>query len=437
MTFASLCLTIAGCALILDSCEPQAQSLAIGPSWTTLDRVVPITVRGLKPKQIATIRALSRDRSQREWQAFVVLQADAAGKVHLGRQAPDSGSYTGVNPMGLFQAMDVAGDDRGRVRFDASWSDTVVTEIRLELEGRAVDSKTLRRTFTSPAVRAIHVHDGGLVGIRFTPDRLPLAHVLVLGGSEGGLGSAEVAAQLATHGFDALALAYFGTDSLPLQLARIPLEYFGRALQLFSADSGGTRAPVAILGTSKGAEAGLLIAVRYPIVSAVVAYAPSSLAWSCICDSTTYSSWTWKGEDVPAVPPGVDSLRRPPAGTPIRPEVNYAFRMRTNSPAAAVIPVEQTDAKVLLIAGGDDGLWPSAPMAAAIKHRRSTDRQSATIQALLYPAAGHLIGKSYLPAGSTFLNRGRIDTGGSPEANAFAQSESWPKVIEFLSRLSG
>jgi hypothetical protein len=51
---------------------------------------------------------------------------------------------------------------------------------------------------------------------------------------------------------------------------------------------------------------------------------------------------------------------------------------------------------------------------------------------LIYPDAGHRIGKSYLPAGSTRVAGGRLETGGTPQANALAQADAWPTVLHFL-----
>ena len=53
---------------------------------------------------------------------------------------------------------------------------------------------------------------------------------------------------------------------------------------------------------------------------------------------------------------------------------------------------------------------------------------------LEYADAGHLIGKGYLPAGSTLVGGGRLETGGTPAGNAAAQADSWPKVLAFLER---
>ena len=53
--------------------------------------------------------------------------------------------------------------------------------------------------------------------------------LLVVGGSEGGT-PVRRAAWLASHGYVALALAYFHAPGLPDQLRDIPLEYFGHSL---------------------------------------------------------------------------------------------------------------------------------------------------------------------------------------------------------------
>jgi dienelactone hydrolase len=415
-----------------------SQTIETGGRWALLDQVVPVRVHGLKPGQIATLHAWTSDLGQRRWGASATFHADARGSIDLGRQAPLGGSYSGIAPMGLFQSMSpVAGPDSAVARFQSEWWFAMTTEIALEIDGAIVARDTVRRAYTGPDSRVTPLHRDGLVALRFGPpaSRPVRAHILVLGGSEGGLGSADVAALLAGHGFDAVALAYFGSDSLPNQLAELPIEYFGRALQMFAADSAASRLPIAILATSKGAEAALLVAARYPMVKGVVAYAPSSMSWSCLCDSATKSSWSWGGKPVPAVPPGADPAYRTPPGSPAKPAVNYAYRKSANPIRDASIPVDQIRAKLLLIAGDSDGLWPSAPMAREILRLRSASPQRLSTEMLIYEGAGHLIGKAYLPAGSTLIGRGRIETGGTREANARAQADAWPKVLEFLSRL--
>lgn len=65
--------------------------------------------------------------------------------------------------------------------------------------------------------------------------------VLLLGGSEGGIGvgTARQAANLVAHGFSVLQIAYFGALGLPSKLDLIPLEYFDRALDWIKHQRGG------------------------------------------------------------------------------------------------------------------------------------------------------------------------------------------------------
>jgi hypothetical protein len=102
--------------------------------------------------------------------------------------------------------------------------------------------------------RIFVVREGGLVGALFSPassETRPA--VVVLGRSEGGLLGEGVAATLARRGYAALALAYFGTRSLPSELVEIPLEYFAGALRWLRSrpETDGDR--VALMGGSKAA----------------------------------------------------------------------------------------------------------------------------------------------------------------------------------------
>ena len=104
--------------------------------------------------------------------------------------------------------------------------------------------------------------------------------ILLLGGSEGGLGSAVdgQAQLLAREGFAVLALAYYRLPGQPERFELVPLESFTRALDWLKAQGAVDPQLLAVMGTSKGAEAALLVASRRPDVGAVVAAAPSHVA---------------------------------------------------------------------------------------------------------------------------------------------------------------
>jgi dienelactone hydrolase len=409
-----------------------AQTIRVAPRWTTMDAPIRIRATSLPTGSPVTIRASMVDRAGQRWESHAVFTANSMGVVDVANDASIEGSYEGVEAEGLITHALVAGDSAGIARFEARWSDTVMTVFSLEIEGAAVSSDTLKRTFGPGGVVPRRVTEGGLVGTLFEDARgSKRPGVLVLGGSEGGDGAADVAYQLAGHGFTTMSLAYFGEPSLPQQLDEIPLEYFQRALD-FLARRPTAAGPVGIVGTSKGAEAALIVAAISPAVRAVVAYAPSSVAWSCICDSASHSSWTVQGRPLPAVAPGVDPGYVRPVGAPIEPVVNYRYRLGKDTTSAALIRADRISAPVLLIAGDDDRLWPSADMTRQLARTLSRQSISNGSRVLIYPGAGHLIGKSILPAGSTRVARGRIQTGGSSAANAAAARDAWMHTVSFL-----
>jgi len=65
----------------------------------------------------------------------------------------------------------------------------------------------------------------------------PVPAVLVLGGSGGGFNS-ERASLLATHGYAALNVAYFGVEGTPKYfIETIPIEYFMGVVSLLESDA--------------------------------------------------------------------------------------------------------------------------------------------------------------------------------------------------------
>jgi uncharacterized protein len=387
--------------LLLFAAVADAQTIRVAAE-SMADEPLAISIEGLQPRQPAIMRATLDDAGGVRWQSWSGFIADANGRGTVGD---------------MIGSMDVAGADRGRKRFATRGFEPQTVQLSLEVDGKAIATAAATRRFLSDGVIATPIREPGITGTFFKP-AAPTMGVLVLGGSEGGVGDEGVAALLASRGYATLALQYFeGT------LADIPLETFHRALDWLATQSGVQG--LAIVGTSKGAEAALLIAARRVDVTAVVVYAPSSVVWSCICDSSGASSWTEGGTPLPFVAQRRDPTYAPPQGFPIEPGVHYEYRLRHREPAAR-IPVEKIEAELLLIAGANDRMWPSAAMAREIAARKKA-------RLLILPGAGHLIGKALLPAGSTLVGNGRIETGGTPNGNAAAQPVAWEAVLRFLS----
>jgi len=188
--------------------------------------------------------------------------------------------------------------------------------------------------------------------------------VLLLGGSEGGIGKSvtEDARALQSHGLSVLSLGYFGVPGQPTSLERVPLETFDRALAWLRVRPEVDPQRMSVFGMSKGAEAALLVAMRHPELRAVVAGSPSSVVWAGVNRHSLDpgASWSVGGRSLPVLPYG-----------PLRPSLflGHLGTLYTGGLKGlsrhpdAIIPVEKIVGAVLLTCGDDDSLWPSCEMA--------------------------------------------------------------------------
>ncbi|MEU6017534.1 acyl-CoA thioester hydrolase/BAAT C-terminal domain-containing protein [Streptomyces sp. NPDC047515] len=257
--------------------------------------------------------------------------------------------------------------------------------------------------------------------------------VLVLSGSSGRIED-ERCRVLAREGMAALSIRWFGGLGQPPGICEVPLETFAPAIELLRA--GGARR-IGVLGVSKGAEAALHLSVLLPGIDAVVALSPTSVTWANVgpgLDGRTRphrSSWTWRGDPLPFVP--LDDAWAPtparPTDAPVAVRGWYERSRRTFADRvdAATIAVEKAAAELVLVAGGDDAMWPSLPFAEELAARRRT--AGLPVRMISGPDAGHrprFPGESPAPPSASFLY------GGSPAADAALGAEAWPHVLDAL-----
>ena len=171
--------------------------------------------------------------------------------------------------------------------------------------------------------------------------------VLVLGGSEGGLPGGLLPALLASSGYPALGVAYFGEPGLPQTLSRIPLEYFAGALRWLARQPGVNPARIAVLGVSRGSEAAQLLRCG------------DTPIW-CMPSSPQYPATSPSAPTLaaPARPGPYTARRSPTPGNSTNPSP-------TDNPAA-VIPDQRIQGPVFLDCGEADQTWTSCPYAQAI-----------------------------------------------------------------------
>jgi dienelactone hydrolase len=386
----------------------STQSLTIdAPSPSRNDESIPIRVRGADPGDTVLSEASLTDDDGIEWSARLQFTAGSDGQVDLTEDAPESGSYDGVEPMGWLWGMGTDGDalfpSFGR-------HPRVSVHLRAETDDEQTE-RTITRVMFDDDITERAFEADGLLGTLYLPaGDGPHPSVLELHGA-GGRNSDTVAKLLATHGFATLAVEYFGTaQALPDELERIQLSRFDAAVAWLRdlPDVDGDR--IGLVGSSRGAELALLLGAHYDWVGAVVSYA-GSIPWDTPSD---VPAWIHEGGPVPHIAadgaPATTTLDEKPL-------------------ESAVPPVERTNGPVLLLSGGDDRVWRARRLSERIVDRLDANAFPHEYDHLTYDDVGHLIGTPYVPL-SGIDESDRV--GGTARATAHAGMDSWPVVLDYL-----
>lgn len=414
----AVCVGVIAASGLLGCSSPRHGSVSVTPVSSLSDQPVHIVVRGLDPDRTLTVGLGSTDALGHVWTSQAVFRSDGAGTVDLVRARAVSGSYRGVDPMGLIDALHPASSQatayywhvRAPQRFQVT-----VTE-----DGSEVAVGEFSRGAAGPGVRVTSesLAATGFFGQFWKPPAgsAPRAAVLEFGGSEGGLDGQLLGAALASAGYPTLNIAYFGEPGLPSQLKGIPLEYFAGALRWLARQPGVLPSQIYVSGVSRGSEAALLLGAYYPsLVHGVIASSPGNVSL-CSYPDCTGAAWTLHGQPLPYTRQ-FDNLDP------------------TDNPAA-VIPVQNIRGPVLLDCGTDDLTWISCAFAQAIQRRLTAAGDRYAHVLYRYVGAGHLVGGliPYEPISSATASRGPGDT---PLANADADARLWPDVLSFLAHPSG
>lgn len=422
---------------------PPGQELLEGEPFT-------IAASGLAPGATVTLRATRLvaefTGGQRAYRAQARFVADAQGRVEPARQAPlPGGSYTGTDLRGLFWSMAPA---------PAGTAAPAAQQLAFELlagegggEPLAQATLQLRRALPAVQQRKAEGFPGAVFAVLPGGGRRPA--LILLGGSEGGSLITRDAAVWASRGYAVLALPYYSPPgwgpngatppelpALPPAFAEIPLERLEAAREWLARQPEADATRVGVMGTSKGAEFALLAATRMPWIRAVVAIVPTDVVWEGWgpgIAAGTRSSFAWRGEPLPFVP--YLDFDKEFAGFATGGEVRIRRpqdKGRAAHPGrvpAARIPVERIAAPVLVAGAHDDQVWDSGGMAQAI----ADARQQAALPtvALVFKDAGHALGGAGLSP-TTQYNAGPMKMGGTPEATARAQAETFAATVAFL-----
>ncbi len=421
------------CAVL--GCVATAQSpatLQVRPADALVDAPTTIVASGLAPGQAVVVTARAIDSRGQAFVSQARFSADAQGVVDLSA-AKASGSYAGVDAMGLFWSMEPeksSGASQGDTRF-ALGAAPVRYEFNVLVDGHSVAKTEAVRHRVAAGVRTQPVRDRSLVGSVTIPageGRHPA--ILHFGGSEGGFPRDPARIDLlASRGYVVLSLAYFNAPGLPPTLSNIPIEYFRTALDWLKEQPYVDGNRIGVMSASRGSEAALLLAILFEDVRAVVAIAAQSVVWAgwdpAAGRGTGTPAWSFQGRSLAYVRvlPGPCG-RVGGSGADV---MRCALTEYQEAVSRATIPVDKTKAPLFLIVGLDDRVSPSDAMAKRIEDRRARAHLSGNDVALYIKHAGHQIATWYGPSSLDFDH-----IGGNREGAAKAFQQAWPALVHFL-----
>lgn len=154
--------------------------LIVTPRQSLVDEKINISVKGLSPGQPITLTAKLVGDSKEEFESFGHFVADEAGRVCVAEHPSLSGTYTGVDPMGLLWSMQLSPGQRKGQRLSKKdvtkpycihlqLFDGHVEDVTNSEDLQPMTSVTFEKWYMADGVRRIPVRDGRVRGTLFIP----------------------------------------------------------------------------------------------------------------------------------------------------------------------------------------------------------------------------------------------------------------------------
>jgi len=347
----------------------------------------------------------------KQYVSRATFRADGQGRVDLAKDAPVEGaanSYSGKDAFGLMWSM----KEETCPFTSAAWS---YGTVRFQINKPGAPPRIIEQPMldVAPGVTTqdLTLAADGVIGRLYKPAGAgPFPGVVVWGGSDGMLPDAQ-GKLFASRGYATLAIQYFdyvaAPNTIPSLILDVPLEYFGTAIEWLRTKPFVTRNKVAIVGSSRGGEAALLVGSRYgDKLTAVVAARPSDIVWGDRANGTQsrnigvadeLASWTWQGAPVPFLPMpkllqelsdestfnGIPAFKYRKAYETVESTATAAAR------AAARIDTRKIPVPIFACGGTDDQLWPASRYVERMKQARRFTRVGSRDRYVVTAGAGH------------------------------------------------
>ncbi|XP_039998826.1 acyl-coenzyme A thioesterase 1-like isoform X2 [Xiphias gladius] len=390
------------------------------------DEPVQVKVAGLRSRQVVTLRAGSTDERGVLFRSSATYRADETGEIDLDRDPSLSGSYVGVEPMGLLWSMKADTLHQQFQKMNSLNPHVVKFSVHEEeSEGRILAEETNERFLTRQGVSRLPVKEGNIRGVLFTPPgEGPFPGVLDLYTFRGRL-SEKKASLLASQGFVVLSVVAYGYDDMPRNIKEVHLDYFEEAIEFLKKQDKVASKGVGVISLSKTGDVALSIASYLPDVKATV--------WiNGCCANTALPLYYKKSQIHPALMFDLSKVIPTDSGASI---VRYVMKNPlAEENKASLVPIERAKGHFLFAAGEDDLNWDSKAymdeMVARLKRHGKENFES-----LSYPGAGHYLEPPYgpyCPSSHHWIVGAQVLWGGEPRSHAAAEVHLWKKIQEFL-----
>jgi dienelactone hydrolase len=393
--------------------------LRIGPGddEAAIDAEDGVRVEGAAPGARVEVRA-ELELCGQEWSCTAEYVADTSGRVDTATDPSVGGDYRGVDAFGLYWSA-------GAGFYEWSLLSPMQVAATATSDGQTVEAGWQRRWLTEGATYR-DVEEDGVVGRLFLPpEPRDAPGLVILAGSQGGLGGPSAAALLTGHGIATLALAHWGYPGTPDRLRDIPIEVVGRGCDWLRRQPGVADRRPTVLGISRGGELALLAGAYLPEqVGDVVSDVGSGVPWGALGPGTDVNetAWTFRGEPVAQIYEDEDDPDR------ILDFPEWVARTE--------IPVERCSGRVLLLSGDDDQVWSSTRLSEIARQRALRCDAGDRVEHVVQPDAGHAAGAppgypvpEDVVAGSDGVS---FSFGGTRAGNQAARRDSWRRLIDLV-----
>ncbi|XP_072309492.1 peroxisomal succinyl-coenzyme A thioesterase-like [Eucyclogobius newberryi] len=408
--------------------------LSVAPTRALVDEKFTVRVENLPPGHPFTLHSLHLSEDNDYWEAFGYYTSNYNGTVCVSEHLSLGGTYTGREPMGLLWSLrPVPGSRKGLRLRKMDVSSPLLYTISIysgHLSGgfreqRPLASALTERWYMAPGVQRVSIKckENTVRGTMFLPPGPgPFPGLLDMWGGGGGLIEYR-AAILASHGYVAFALEYFGPGEI--ETTELERDYFEMAFNIVKDHPRVIPDKVGIVGLSLGAVVAFFLATESKNVK------------PCCCVCINGHNFYPHGRPI-------DEFSRErfvfTARKILLDEENSQiwknlFDLSGNIPK---IDMGKLKCPILLVCGEDDQNVPSVEIADDIERTVRAAGKDHLLTRLNYPGAGHLIEVPFAPHFrvtafmQTKTKKVMLLWGGQTKPHSDAQEDSWKKILDYL-----